>query len=175
MAKTARDSFKFMLRLPDDLREALKGACEQSGRSMTAEIIARLEASFEPSSGFSDDQLRALKGLAASFEWQQAKLEIDTGHAVATMREVTTLLKSLMNSPADLKAQAVLAGMRVIENVATYLGRPYVYRQMMTSRFVDETPPRDPLAEVIATAEWVTEQLLHEFRRVRDYNVRPQA
>lgn len=46
MPKTARDSFKFMLRLPDELREALKRASEESGRSVTAEIIHRLEQTF---------------------------------------------------------------------------------------------------------------------------------
>lgn len=48
MAKTTRDSFKFMLRLPDDLRDQLRKAAEENGRSVTAEILARLEMSFEP-------------------------------------------------------------------------------------------------------------------------------
>ena len=43
MAKTGRQSFQFMLRLPDDLRERLRVASEANGRSMTAEIISRLE------------------------------------------------------------------------------------------------------------------------------------
>lgn len=46
MAKTGRQSFQFMLRLPDDLREDLKSAADKSGRSVTAEIIDRLEGSF---------------------------------------------------------------------------------------------------------------------------------
>ncbi|TBG20637.1 Arc family DNA-binding protein [Rhizobium johnstonii] len=46
MAKTSRDSFKFMLRLPDELREKLKVAADASGRSVTAEILARLEDTF---------------------------------------------------------------------------------------------------------------------------------
>ncbi len=46
MAKTGRQSFQFMLRLPDELREALKQASDESGRSVTAEIINRLEQTF---------------------------------------------------------------------------------------------------------------------------------
>lgn len=39
-------SEKFMLRLPDGMRERIKGAAEANHRSMNAEIIARLEATF---------------------------------------------------------------------------------------------------------------------------------
>ena len=39
---------KFMLRLPDGMRERVREAAEQNKRSMNAEIIARLEASFSP-------------------------------------------------------------------------------------------------------------------------------
>jgi plasmid stability protein len=49
MAKTSRESFKFMLRLPDELRDKLRQTSDESGRSVTAEIIARLEASFHDS------------------------------------------------------------------------------------------------------------------------------
>jgi len=47
MAKTGRESFKFMLRLPDDLRDRLREASEENNRSMTAEIIDRLEDSLD--------------------------------------------------------------------------------------------------------------------------------
>ena len=46
MGKTGRQSFQFMLRLPDELREKLKAIAEVNGRSMTGEIIARLEDTF---------------------------------------------------------------------------------------------------------------------------------
>ncbi len=47
MAETGRDSDKFMLRFPDGMRERIKLAADANGRSMNAEINARLEASFE--------------------------------------------------------------------------------------------------------------------------------
>ena len=37
---------QFMVRFPDGMRDRIKDASESSGRSMNAEIIARLEASF---------------------------------------------------------------------------------------------------------------------------------
>lgn len=37
---------KFMLRLPDGMRERIKAAADENRRSMNAEIIARLEISF---------------------------------------------------------------------------------------------------------------------------------
>ncbi|NVM41942.1 Arc family DNA-binding protein [Ochrobactrum intermedium] len=48
---TGRDSDKFMLRFPDGMRDRLKQAAAENNRSMNAEIIARLEASFSNSSG----------------------------------------------------------------------------------------------------------------------------
>lgn len=39
-------SDKFMLRLPDGMREKIKAAADEAGRSMNAEIVHRLDASF---------------------------------------------------------------------------------------------------------------------------------
>lgn len=44
--KPVREHDKFMLRLPDGMRDALKASAEENKRSMNAEIVARLEASF---------------------------------------------------------------------------------------------------------------------------------
>jgi len=45
MAKTGRESVQQMLRLTDDLRESLRAASEENGRSLNAEIVQRLENS----------------------------------------------------------------------------------------------------------------------------------
>lgn len=37
---------KFMLRLPDGMRDRIKAAAEANNRSMNAEIVARIEGSF---------------------------------------------------------------------------------------------------------------------------------
>lgn len=44
-APTGRDSDKFMLRLPDGMRDRIRDSAEANSRSMNAEIVARLEAS----------------------------------------------------------------------------------------------------------------------------------
>ena len=46
MAKQGRGSEQAMIRLPDGMRDRLKAEADQSGRSMNAEIVARLEDSF---------------------------------------------------------------------------------------------------------------------------------
>lgn len=49
MAEQQNRTFKdqFMLRLPDGMRDKIRTAAESSGRSMNAEIVHRLERSFE--------------------------------------------------------------------------------------------------------------------------------
>lgn len=43
---TGRESDKFMLRLPDGMRDRIKKAAQRTGRSMNAEIVAALEEHF---------------------------------------------------------------------------------------------------------------------------------
>ncbi|MCE6951689.1 Arc family DNA-binding protein [Cereibacter sphaeroides] len=44
--RKAQDQDKFILRLPDGMRDRIKAAADLSRRSMNAEIVARLEESF---------------------------------------------------------------------------------------------------------------------------------
>jgi hypothetical protein len=46
-AKPGRGSDQFMVRMPPGMRSALSKEAESSGRSMNAEIVARLDASFQ--------------------------------------------------------------------------------------------------------------------------------
>ncbi|MGO7575925.1 Arc family DNA-binding protein [Rhizobium ruizarguesonis] len=57
----------FGLRMQADLKERIKKEAEQNNRSMNAEIVARLEASFEPRSSLNldDDELLALAARLA--------------------------------------------------------------------------------------------------------------
>ncbi|MBR9841441.1 MAG: Arc family DNA-binding protein [Rhodobacteraceae bacterium] len=57
MSESATVQFK--LNMPVSLRERLDAACQSSGRSVTAEIISRLEKSFEKD----DDYLNALANI----------------------------------------------------------------------------------------------------------------
>ncbi len=47
-AATGRESDKFMLRFPEGMRATIKEAAEKNGRTMNAEIVARLQSSFAP-------------------------------------------------------------------------------------------------------------------------------
>ncbi len=46
--RMARTDRQFNLRLPDELREKIEKAALKAKRSITAEVTARLEASFDP-------------------------------------------------------------------------------------------------------------------------------
>lgn len=47
---TGRESDKFMLRLPDGMRDRIKAEADRNGRSMNAEIIAALHEKYPPPS-----------------------------------------------------------------------------------------------------------------------------
>ena len=56
-APTNRESDKFIVRLPDGMRERIKAAAEANNRSMNAEIVATLEREY-PAPRSSDEFLR---------------------------------------------------------------------------------------------------------------------
>jgi Flagellar capping protein len=68
--KVGRGSDQFPLRLPDGLRERIKASADQSGRSMNAEIIARLESSYE-----SNVDPKALSAAFSIAEDMRARVE----------------------------------------------------------------------------------------------------
>lgn len=43
-----RESDRFIVRLPEGMRDQLSASAKESGRSMNAEVVARLQASYEP-------------------------------------------------------------------------------------------------------------------------------
>jgi hypothetical protein len=46
-AATSNESDKFIVRLPDGMRDAIADAARKNNRTMNAEVVARLQASFE--------------------------------------------------------------------------------------------------------------------------------
>ncbi|MGE8126594.1 Arc family DNA-binding protein [Methylobacterium sp. NPDC080182] len=56
---TGRESDKFMLRMPDGMRDRLKAEAEANKRSMNAEIVARLESTLEARGGIEASPDRA--------------------------------------------------------------------------------------------------------------------
>ena len=65
--KVGRGSDQFMVRMPPGMRDALAAEADRSGRSMNAEIVARLDASFE--------EFLSLEGMVAVSKRMQACVE----------------------------------------------------------------------------------------------------
>lgn len=68
----AREDLHFRLRIPEDLKNRVAEAAERNHRSMTAEIIARLELSFadEPPHPLSPEERKfALHEMTARERW----------------------------------------------------------------------------------------------------------
>ncbi len=83
--RPGRGSDQFPLRLPDGMRDRLKDEAQKNKRSMNAEIIARLEASF--TAPFREDVLvnqdfvdAFRKWISEEFVLDEGKLHLKTGN-----------------------------------------------------------------------------------------------
>lgn len=63
-APTNRESDRFMLRLPDGMRDRIKAAAAESNRSMNAEIVATLEKEYPAPLSFDQEKLLVLMAAA---------------------------------------------------------------------------------------------------------------
>lgn len=86
----SRGSEQFNLRLPDGMRDRLREAAEANGRSMNAEIIARLGLSFENEEN--------MKRLSARIE----KDELVMSYEIAR-RDMASTQKSLLETVSKLE------------------------------------------------------------------------
>ncbi|MBY6208784.1 MULTISPECIES: Arc family DNA-binding protein [Halomonas] len=66
---------QYKLRMPPELRDKLKEAAKENHRTMNAEIIARLEASYGSSSISSDEGARALHEARQRLDALKAALD----------------------------------------------------------------------------------------------------
>jgi hypothetical protein len=94
MAKpTNRDSDKFMLRLPDGMRDRIKEEADLAGRSMNAEIVLALSFHLDAA-----DHDRDYKAAQAAWDADgRAALEvypdIDLGQLPATKNDIDRILR----------------------------------------------------------------------------------
>ena len=65
-----------MLRLPDGMRDRISEAAKESGRSMNAEIVARLQGSFEPNNIASMNWVELFKILQTEAQKHGATISI---------------------------------------------------------------------------------------------------
>lgn len=68
MVENRTKSDGFMLRFPDGLRDVIKEKAERSGRSMNAEIVARLEQSLTAPLGIPESLFERITNYAARYE-----------------------------------------------------------------------------------------------------------
>lgn len=93
----SRGADQFNLRLPDGMRDQIKAAADQSGRSMNAEIISRLEASFAPA------------GLKASDKDESDAIALFASGLMQAMhygKEIGRMVKVEVNVSDDLKPES---------------------------------------------------------------------
>lgn len=105
----AREDLHFRLRIPEDLKKRIESIAEANGRSMTAEIIARLETSINDERQLRVDQavieqlrldLAYQQGLAASLE---NGLNIFMRRLVGSEADKSGLLTKILEDIKDMK------------------------------------------------------------------------
>lgn len=80
MKEHAKDQDKFVLRLPEGMREEIREAAEENGRSMNAEIVFRLQTTFDPDHESSElrkarQNLEASQGMTDSLLRNSAEIQ----------------------------------------------------------------------------------------------------
>ncbi|WP_054304666.1 Arc family DNA-binding protein [Gemmobacter sp. LW-1] len=75
---TNRESDKFVLRLPDGMRDRIKAAADANNRSMNAEIVATLEEKYPPLHGsISEVMLAAITAMGGGKSDDEIKQVIE--------------------------------------------------------------------------------------------------
>lgn len=72
----------FKIRLPDELKEKIRHSANELNRSMTADIVARLEASFETDTKFTDVK-------KADYEELKQQMRFMSEEVNALVRQIT--------------------------------------------------------------------------------------
>lgn len=78
---------KFMLRLPDGMRDRLKSAAEANGRSMNAEIVTRVQQTFDVDERWPNLPPKVVEMLRHREEANAHRTSLDE-IATATMKEI---------------------------------------------------------------------------------------
>lgn len=101
-----RDSDKFMLRLPDGMRERIATAAKESGRSMNAEIVGRLQASFDENQRFVDvANLLQRSFVKTDLDLHKAKAEISN---LMRMLQIAAEYLSMTSLAEDQKVKSLI-------------------------------------------------------------------
>lgn len=126
MGKAGRGSDQFMLRLPDGMRDQIKRAAEDSGRSMNTEILDVLREAFpeEPSLDelvdaldYSIAMLREIKAQSPSGDVTRSnKFMTVLGRLEATNQELWKASQEGRPSPVIVLSDEVVNGIRKLQD-----------------------------------------------------------
>lgn len=99
----SRTADQFVVRLPDGMRDKLKDAAESNNRSANAEIVVRLEQSFE---GMPEP---AMQSLLARLEHQLAEAEFQLSNECLATHELAVYLASVLDRMPPTTREALIS------------------------------------------------------------------
>lgn len=124
MAKAGRGADQFVLRLPDGMRNQIKRAAEDSGRSMNSEILDVLREAFPGDPGIEElvDALDYSIAILRDIQAQSPSNEVTRnnkfmsvlGRLEATNEELWKTVREDRSSPVVVLRRDVLAGMEAL-------------------------------------------------------------
>jgi hypothetical protein len=148
-----RDQDKFMLRLPDGMRERIAREASANNRSMNAEIVARLELSFEVTE--TEESLTERQNRIVDRQEALLKLLLQTvtemekdRQEIQNLTEQLTKMTGLVNLEHErvdvlrTAMKAVSASTRRIAESKKLLGHAPPTESSASSEHVAEAPPR---------------------------------
>jgi predicted DNA-binding protein len=144
----ARDDPHFRLRLPADLKTRIEDTAKESGRSVNAEIVQRLDASFQPQPGFDD--------LVKSFNETLDGLKTDRHEMEAFYRNMTAGL-------LDLAGERVPEHMRrLLKPLSRNTGEPDIFTALYKSAAAMTPEEVEKVWADAAAAEAASEEPEHD-------------
>lgn len=106
----AREDLHFRLRIPEDLKKRVEAIAEVNGRSMTAEIVSRLETSMNDERQVRVDTA-VIEQLRIDLAYQQgmnaslrANMDIFLKHLASPENDATVVLKRIIEDINKLSA-----------------------------------------------------------------------
>lgn len=145
-ASTGRESDKFMLRFPEGMRALIKEAAEKNGRTMNAEIVARLEASFKGGAPATSAELAKELAFVRHLHERQAKAQ-ELGQRLLA----SGLLVASAALPPEIRSEPTMAALiRLAEGIDSNDGAAIVQAFTAIYPRLDGAPVVDELREVAA-------------------------
>jgi len=92
----SRDIVPLGLRMPPEIKEQIEAAAKANGRSMNAEIVARLQASFEPSANATAVTLEEIIGAFARMMQLAVRVKPGTAADSKTAVELQAVAEKIL-------------------------------------------------------------------------------